>query len=103
GRLLDPDPVWEPSAERTLGDTREPSTFNGYKYVVVELHGTQPRSGEVEPKWIAEEGAVVIEEADTAPNMPPPQQPPPQQPPPGYGNPGGGGPPGHHDTPVQVR
>lgn len=89
-RLNDPDPVWEPDVERTLNVTREPSSFNGYKYVVVEVHGDPARSGSEEPDWIAEDGAIVIEEADVAPNIPPPQQPPPQQPPPGYGNPGGG-------------
>lgn len=91
-RLLDPDPVWEPDAERQIGDTREPSTFNGYKYVVVEVHGNPPRSGSTEPKWVAREGAIVIEEADVAPNAPPPQATPPSTPP-GYGNPGGSTPP----------
>jgi len=90
-RLLDPDPVWEPDAERQIGDTREPSTFNGYKYVVVEVHGTPARSGSTEPRWEAREGALVIEEADVAPNAPPPQATPPSTPP-GYGNPGGSNP-----------
>lgn len=105
-RLLDPDPVWEPDTERTIGDTREPSTFNGYKYVVVEVHGSPARSGSTEPKWVAREGAIVIEEADVAPNAPPPQAPPPSTPP-GYGNPGGSAPPkrdgGGTSESVEVR
>lgn len=92
-RLHEPDPPWAAGEERTVGDIREPTVFNGYKYVVVETHGEPPRSGSAEPNWIAREGAVVVEESDVAPGAPPPQQPPPQQPPPGYGNPGGSVPP----------
>ena len=101
-RLNPADPVWEPGVERALGDVREPSTFNGYRYVVVEAIGTPPRSGSSEPSWIAREGALVIEESDVA--APPPPQTPPPSTPPGYGNPGGSSPPGRnttHDTQLQ--
>lgn len=89
-RLLPADPVWQENVERTVNDVIEPTTFNGYKYTAIETYGTPARSGAVEPKWIAEDGAIVIEDADIAVEPPPPQIPPPTRPP-GYDNPGGGG------------
>lgn len=82
---------WEPGVEREVGDVIEPTVFNGYEYVVVEAHGSPPRSGDTEPNWTARAGALVIEEADVAPGSPGGggQQNPPPKPPPGYGNPGG--------------
>lgn len=89
-RLLPADPAWQPGVERAVGEVIEPTTFNGYKYTAIETHGTPPRSGAVEPTWIARDGAIVIEEADVPIAQPAPQNPPPTTPP-GYGNPGGGG------------
>lgn len=89
-RLNPADPVWVAGEERALGDSIEPTTFNGYKYTAIEVHGSPARSGQVEPNWIAEDGAIVIEDADVAVEPPPPQNPPPTTPP-GYDNPGGGG------------
>lgn len=92
GRLLPADPVWKASEEREVGDICEPTTFNGYKYVVIEAYGNPPRSGEVEPKWIAEDGALVIEEADLSGDSGSGTQNPPPTIPPDYDNPGGSGP-----------
>lgn len=89
-RLLPADPVWQPNVERALNDAVEPTTFNGYRYVAIEVIGSPPKSGAVEPNWIAREGALVIEEADVPIQRPPVQNPPPTTPP-GYQNPGGGG------------
>lgn len=89
-RLNPADPVWEAGKEYQVGDKVEPSTFNGYRYVLVEADGSPPRSGATEPNWIAEEGAIVIEEADVEPPSTGPQQPPPAVPP-RYNNPGGSG------------
>lgn len=83
-RLGPPGTPWAPRVERALNDVVEPTTPNGYEYVAVEVHGNPPRSGDVEPKWIAKDGAIVVEEADTAPNIPPPPaNPPPPSLPPG--------------------
>lgn len=94
-RLNPPDPVWVKDEEREVGEIVEPTTYNGYKYVCIEASGDPARSGSVEPDWIAEEGALVIEEVDlggeTGGNNTPPIEPPPG-PGGGYNNPGGGGP-----------
>lgn len=71
-RLGDPGPPWAAGVEREVDDVVEPTTQNGFEYVVVEAYGSPPRSGAVEPTWIAEEGAIVIEEADLTPTTPPP-------------------------------
>lgn len=89
-RLNPADPVWEASKDYQVGDWVEPSTFNGYRYVVVEAGGTLPRSGETEPAWVAEEGALVVEEADVPVTTGGGQQQPPTTPP-RYNNPGGSG------------
>jgi len=87
GRLLPADPVWKAGEEREVGDIVEPTTFNGYKYVVVEAYGAPPRSGDTEPAWIAKEGEIVIEEADVTSDDG--EQSPPSNVPPDYNNPGG--------------
>lgn len=106
-RLGEPGELWQAGKERSISDVVEPTTFNNYEYVAIEVYGTPPRSGAVEPEWIAEDGAIVIEEADAEPAPPPPpQQPPPYTPPPGYDNPGGGGPgnrPRDHDREMQAH
>lgn len=88
-RLGDPGPAWAPEVERSVDDVVEPTTGNGFEYVVVEAHGTPPRSGSTEPDWIAEDGALVVEEADVAPgdgSPPPPSLPPISTLPPGTGD-----------------
>lgn len=89
GRLNPADPVWVKGEEREVGEIVEPTTFNGYKYTAIEAYGNPPRSGDTEPEWPAEDGAIVVEEADLAPPAPPPTNPPPTVPP-KYDNPGGG-------------
>ena len=88
-RIGDPAAIWEAGVERALGDIVEPTVFNGYEYEVIEVHGTPPRSGSVEPVWPKEDGAVVVEESSAAPPPPPTQAPPPPSMPPSYENPGG--------------
>lgn len=90
GRLLPPDPTWQAGKEYTVGDTVEPTTFNGYKYTVVESYGSPPRSGQAEPAWNTGEGSATIEDADVAPSQQNPPAPPPATPP-RYDNPAGGG------------
>lgn len=64
-RLTSPAPAWEAGVPRTVGDTCEPTEFNGYQYEVVEVGGTNPRSGTTEPTWPESDGAVVYELVDT--------------------------------------
>jgi len=87
-------PVWQAGVERAVGDRVEPSVFNGYEYVVVEVAGTPARSGQAEPAWPTTPGAAIVEEADVAPPTPPGQSQPPPAVPPGYENPGGSRPSG---------
>lgn len=53
-----PYPQWTPNAARALNDRVEPTTFNGYYFEVVEVTGTNPRSGVVEPRWAGDPDIV---------------------------------------------
>lgn len=91
-RLNPASPVWEPDATRTIGDKREPTVFNGYVYEVIDTTGANPHSGDTEPTWVAEDGAVVYEEVDNATTTPTTNDPDtslPPEIPDKYGNPGG--------------
>lgn len=63
-RLNDADPPWQANEPHVVGDVREPTVFNKFKYTVVDTTGTNPTSGDVEPDWKDEDGAIVYEEAD---------------------------------------
>jgi hypothetical protein len=60
-------PAWTGRVVRAIGDRVEPSTYNGYYYEVVDVDGTNPSSGDTEPSWPTEDGALVIEAADGLP------------------------------------
>lgn len=89
-RLTAPGEVWKPDVARAVGDKVEPTVYNGFEYTVIDTIGLNPRSGTTEPTWIAEDGAVVIEDAS---GLPPggggTSEPPPPTTPPRYDNPGG--------------
>ena len=70
-RLGEPGELWAAGVERAVGDVVEPTEPNGFEYEAIEAYGTPPRSGTREPTWPAQDGAVVIEEADLAPGAPP--------------------------------
>lgn len=63
-RLGDPGKVWEPNVARAVGDVVEPTSPNGFEYEVIDTLGAAPRSGDSEPAWIAEDGAIVYEDTD---------------------------------------
>lgn len=69
-RLRAPGVKWAPKVARTVGDVVEPTAFNGYEYECIDTVGASPRSGETEPVWPTEEGAIVIE--DTGRDVAPP-------------------------------
>ena len=54
-------PKWAPGVERTVGDEIEPTSQNGFRYEVVSTTGANPASGDVEPNWPAENGALIVE------------------------------------------
>lgn len=58
---------WAPGVQRAIGDVVEPTEYNNFQYTVVDVAGTNPRSGATEPTWPLEDGAQVTEEADTTP------------------------------------
>jgi hypothetical protein len=88
-RIGDPYPKWAPDVERSVGDKVEPTVANGYYYEVSAVYGSRPRSGSVEPDWVAAEGAFVIEDIEisgassvpvtpTTPTTPDPETPDPE-------------------------
>jgi hypothetical protein len=60
------NPSWAPNVRRSVGEVIEPTEYNDYYYTVVDVQGTNPRSGETEPEWPEEDGAQVFEDADSA-------------------------------------
>lgn len=52
---------WAPKVDRVLADRVEPTTPNGYTYVAVDMSGNPTTGSGTEPKWIAADGAEVIE------------------------------------------
>jgi len=83
--------LWTPNVSYQVGDVVLPTVYNGYRYVVTEVHGERARSGEVEPIWPAVPDATVDEDADDSPRTDTPT------PPPGTGHPPGGAPPRNPD------
>jgi len=63
-------PLWTPNKVRAVGDKVEPSIGNGYYAEVISVQGSAPASGDTEPAWPAEEGALVVEEAGGNPAVP---------------------------------
>ncbi len=90
-RLNPAAPVWGPLQPRAVGDVVEPTNGNSYQYTVIDTIGDNPASGTVEPGWIAEDGALVYEDADGPGTTPPPAPPAPPTVPPGTGGRYGGG------------
>ena len=70
-RLNPAGDLWEASIEKALNDVVEPTTYNGFEYVAIDVTGDEPRTGTVEPTWIAEEGALVYEFANEGGGTPP--------------------------------
>jgi hypothetical protein len=70
-RYGDPNPVWQPEEPRADGQSYEeqsvvePTTYNGFYYVCIEVIGDNPRSGTVEPTWPTFDGGTVFERTDT--------------------------------------
>lgn len=65
-RVGNPNPLWTPSIPRAVNDLAEPTTGNGFYFKVTSTDGANPHSGTTEPSWIASEGAVTNEDADSA-------------------------------------
>lgn len=60
-------PAWSGQVPRAEGDFVEPTVYNGYYFEVTDTLGDNPHSGAVEPDWVAEDGAVTMEDADATP------------------------------------
>lgn len=69
-RLGAPFPAWTPNAPRTIGDIIEPTVYSGYFFTVDNVFGTSPRSGDIEPIWPTNAGAIIIEDTDDTSNAP---------------------------------
>ena len=63
-RLTEANPAWSANTPRSVNDVVEPTTENGFKYTVTQVIGPTPRSGENEPIFPTEVGAIIIEDLD---------------------------------------
>lgn len=72
-RLRAPGPAWAPKVPRAVGNRIEPTTFNGFEYECIQTIGTDPRSGDVEPTWPTQPGAIVTEDTRKGAAPKPPQ------------------------------
>ena len=66
-RLDSPGVTWAAGVEREVGDAVEATTFDGFQYTVTVAEGNPARSGETEPTWNAEDGALTEESVDFTP------------------------------------
>lgn len=57
-------PAWAAGQSKSIGDVVQPTTPNGWEYVVTDVTGT-PTTGDTEPAWPTAEGATVFEGTDT--------------------------------------
>jgi len=75
-------PAWTAGTPRALNDNIEPTVYSGFYFTAIQVIGSNPRSGDVEPIWPVEDGAIIVEDTDigTPANVPTPT--PPQPPPP---------------------
>jgi hypothetical protein len=63
-RIGAPNLTWAPGVQRAVGNVIEPTVYNDYYYTVVNVQGTNPRSGDTEPEWPTTAGAQISEDAD---------------------------------------
>lgn len=63
-RLTEANPAWSANTPRSVNDVVEPTTENDFKYTVTQVIGPTPRSGENEPIWPTQLGAIIIEDLD---------------------------------------
>ena len=80
-RLAGANPAWTANTPRSANDVIEPTIENSFKYTATQVIGPTPRSGEIEPIWPTEVGAIIIEDLDdvsgiapTTPDSPTPRQ-----------------------------
>ena len=74
-RIGSPAPVWSAGVERTVGDIIEPTVNNGYYYECIATSGAGAASGDIEPIWPTEEGAIIVEESLGSDSESPPPTP----------------------------
>jgi hypothetical protein len=63
-RIGAPNLTWAPGVQRALAGVVEPTEYNDFFYTVIDVQGTNPRSGDTEPEWPIEDGAQISEDAD---------------------------------------
>lgn len=64
-RVGNPNPLWTANISHAVNDLAEPTVYNGFYFKVTSTDGANPHSGATEPSWIASEGAVTNEDADS--------------------------------------
>ncbi len=63
-RLGSAYPLWGAGAARALNDRIEPTEYNGFYFTVTAVYGSNPSSGQTEPRWNANAGATTVESSD---------------------------------------
>ncbi len=69
-RIGSPYPSWAPEVPRSDGSDGydvsiiEPTVYNDFYYECIDVDGSNPRSGTVEPDWPTEDGAQITEAVD---------------------------------------
>ncbi len=68
-RIGPPNPTWDAGGARNIGDLREPTTANCYYYEITDIISSDPyptdiAGSDVEPTWVAENGALVYEDVN---------------------------------------
>jgi hypothetical protein len=61
-RLAGANPAWTANTPRETADVIEPTLENNFKYTVTQVIGPTPRSGNLEPVWPTEVGALIVED-----------------------------------------
>ena len=69
-RIGDPNPVWATGKAVVVGDILEPTTYNGYMYEILAIEGSTSVTGTVEPTWVTEEDAAVVEDVEGGGGVP---------------------------------
>lgn len=79
----DSSPLWTGGETIVVGNQRQPTTYNGFKFEAVTVTGTAPvKTSTTEPSWPTTDGATVVEysyggtDPNTTPSTPPPTYPP---------------------------
>lgn len=89
---VSPAPAWQSNVAVLIGESRQPTVANGFRYEVLTSTGGSPATSNTEPSWPSGIGSTVVERRYITDGVQiPPGSSVPTQPPPGQGGGGGAG------------